>query len=69
MGEVCHGNMFLLYIGKIVHLCWYEIPIHFNHIKIDEFIVMPDHIHGILKIYHPRASDTARRVATMAEQN
>jgi len=37
-------------LGKIVQQIWNEIPEHFNGIETGEFIVMPDHIHGIIKI-------------------
>jgi hypothetical protein len=36
--------------GKYVEHCWNEIPIHFPHAKIDECIVMPNHIHGIIQL-------------------
>ena len=29
---------------------WFEIPVHFPFIDLDSFIVMPDHIHGIIGI-------------------
>lgn len=35
-------------IGKIAHQNWIDIPNHFPFITLDEFIIMPDHIHGIL---------------------
>jgi putative transposase len=35
-------------IGKIASQFWLEIPNHFPHVKLDEFIVMPNHIHGLL---------------------
>jgi REP element-mobilizing transposase RayT len=31
-----------------VNRLWYEIPNHFNNVKLDEFVIMPDHIHGII---------------------
>lgn len=34
--------------GKIAHFCWSDIPNHFSDVDIDEFVVMPNHIHGIL---------------------
>lgn len=37
-------------IGHYVHKCWYDIPLHFPFVQLDEFIVMPDHFHGILFI-------------------
>jgi len=31
--------------------CWDEIPSHFPNAGIDAFVVMPDHVHGIVFIY------------------
>ncbi len=36
--------------GRIVDACWRAIPEHFPHVCIDEFVVMPDHVHGIIRI-------------------
>ena len=36
--------------GRIVQSVWDEIPTFYAGIKIDEFIVMPDHVHGIIQI-------------------
>jgi REP element-mobilizing transposase RayT len=35
-------------IGLIVAQYWTEIPAHFPFVELDEFIIMPDHLHGIL---------------------
>ncbi|MBL8028530.1 MAG: hypothetical protein JNL74_19050 [Fibrobacteres bacterium] len=35
-------------IGKIVEETWARIPLHFDNVILDEFVVMPDHVHGIL---------------------
>jgi putative transposase len=40
-------------IGKIAHQYWTEIPDHFPFVKLDEFILMPDHVHGVLCIDRP----------------
>ena len=37
-------------IGRIAHKCWIELPDHFNYIFLDEFIIIPNHFHGIIKI-------------------
>ena len=37
-------------IGKTAQNFWDEIPEHFSFIKLDEMIIMPNHIHGILWI-------------------
>jgi REP element-mobilizing transposase RayT len=48
LGEIVHGEMRLNEIGKIAEKFWKEIPIHFSNTEIDEFVVMPNHIHGII---------------------
>jgi REP element-mobilizing transposase RayT len=35
-------------IGMIAYQYWTEIPAHFPFVELDEFIIMPDHLHGIL---------------------
>jgi putative transposase len=35
-------------LGGIVTYCWNEIPSHFPCVALDAFVVMPNHIHGIL---------------------
>jgi hypothetical protein len=42
--------MLLNEYGEIVMKCWDTIPGHFDNLETDEFIVMPNHIHGIIKI-------------------
>ena len=37
-------------IGKIVEYCWLKIPNYFDNIKLDEYVIMPDHLHGIIFI-------------------
>jgi REP element-mobilizing transposase RayT len=34
-------------IGVIVKACWLETPAHFLNSSLDDFVVMPNHIHGI----------------------
>ena len=47
-GEIVDGKMKLSNIGEIANVFWYEIPSHFQFVKLDAFVVMPNHIHGIL---------------------
>ncbi len=37
-------------IGKIAHEFWLDIPNHYPFVILDEFVVMPNHIHGIIII-------------------
>ena len=47
-GEIHNREMFLNDAGRIVERTWLEIPEHFLIADLDSFIVMPNHIHGIL---------------------
>jgi putative transposase len=49
-GRVVGGKMVMNGRGEIVLRCWNEIPGHFSGVQTDGFIVMPDHVHGILII-------------------
>ncbi len=49
-GRLRDGRMVLNADGLIAHRCWMEIPEHFPGVKVDAFVVMPDHVHGILVI-------------------
>ena len=47
-GCINNNKIVLSEIGSIASKYWLEIPDHFLHVKLDEFIIMPNHIHGIL---------------------
>ena len=47
-GESENGKMKLSTVGAIAQGFWYEIPKHFPFIELGEFVVMPNHIHGVL---------------------
>jgi len=54
-GKIAKGKMILNDIGIIANKFWLEIPHHYQNIKLDEYIIMPDHIHGII-IINPNPS-------------
>jgi|688.fasta_scaffold202224_1 putative transposase len=47
-GSVNNGEMETNVIGQIVSNLWQKIPHHFLNVELDEFILMPDHLHGII---------------------
>jgi len=49
-GKIVDGKMILNDYGKILDKCWYDLTNHYDNLILDEFIIMPDHIHGILII-------------------
>lgn len=49
-GRIEKGKMILSESGRIVYKCWYSIPEHFPDAELDQFQIMPDHLHGIIII-------------------
>ena len=49
-GDVTKGEMRLNSLGYIAFTCWQAIPNHFPHVELDAFVIMPNHLHGILVI-------------------
>lgn len=43
--------------GKIANECWLQIPMHFPNVILHEFIVMPNHVHGIIELVEPTVVD------------
>jgi len=60
-GWVENGVMVLNDSGKMVQQIWGEMPKYYLGIELGEFIVMPDHIHGIIKINNPSTINHANR--------
>ncbi len=49
-GRIQNDIMCLNEIGTIAYQCWLEIPNHFPFVVPDEFVIMPNHVHGIVHI-------------------
>jgi putative transposase len=47
-GDVIDGEMRSNEMGHVVRQCWNAIPEHFPNSVLDEFVVMPNHVHGII---------------------
>lgn len=47
-GEISDNIMHLSQTGEIANRFWIAIPEHFINIELDEFVIMPNHIHGII---------------------
>lgn len=52
-GEIADGQMNLSETGKMANRFWFEIPNHFPFVQLGEFVVMPNHVHGIIIIDKP----------------
>ncbi|MDP6041697.1 MAG: transposase [Candidatus Latescibacteria bacterium] len=50
LGDVANGELQLTDFGDVVSKWWIEILNHFPQTDLDEWIIMPNHIHGIIVI-------------------
>jgi len=55
-GEIINGEMMLSSYGEIVQKWWREIPVHFTSVETGAFVIMPNHIHGIILINERRGT-------------
>ena len=49
-GDVTNGTFSLNAVGHMVFEIWQQIPDYYSGVNIDSFIVMPNHIHGIVVV-------------------
>ena len=63
-GDVVEGKINLSPMGEIADKCWRAIPEHFPGTELDEFKVMPNHLHGIIIINGESRRDVACNVST-----
>jgi len=49
-GDVVVDKVALNVYGNIAEACWMGISTHFSDVQLDEFVVMPNHLHGIIVI-------------------
>lgn len=67
LGEVVAGEVRLSAAGRIVERCWRSVARHFAGVALDAYVIMPNHIHGVVWIcedgYKGRDGASAVKVA------
>jgi REP element-mobilizing transposase RayT len=69
-GDVVNGKIQLSPVGAIANVLWYEIRNHAKNVELGEFIVMPNHVHGIIILHGRRDRGDPRgnhRTTTISE--
>ncbi len=65
LGEVVDGQMQLSPAGQIVAEEWLRTPQVRSDVALDEWVVMPNHVHGIIVIVPPDVETSRRDVSTI----
>ena len=73
-GDIIDDEMQLSHIGVLADVLWHEIKNHSKNVVLHEFVVMPNHIHGIIEIVesdvkNTNNSDVTGNVSTMAKMS
>lgn len=50
-GDIANGKMPLNSLGLIADECWRAVPDHFPNVELGAYVVMPNHVHGIIVIH------------------
>ncbi len=56
-GNINNGKMDLNKYGEILSIQWVWIAERYKHIILDEWVIMPDHFHAIVKIVHAESDN------------
>ncbi|NWF89195.1 MAG: transposase [Ignavibacteriaceae bacterium] len=61
-GKIKESKIVLSQVGKKVKEYWEQIPMHFNYCDLDYYVIMPNHLHGIIIINNHKIVETRRAV-------
>ena len=70
-GEIKKDAMVLNECGELAKMKWLEIPDHFEGVVLDQYVIMPNHMHGIIIINdnvgnrHARLASRAKRACSL----
>ena len=56
-GQITNGKIILNEYGQTVQMVWNELPQHYSNVQLGEFVVMPNHVHGIIIITNDNVAD------------
>jgi len=68
-GDVVDGKLILNNLGKIVIEEWLKTPIIRNNIELDEYVLMPNHFHGIIVNRFQEYLDSNEEIASTLQSN
>ena len=61
-GDIINGGVKLNSVGEVVENAWLEIPLHIPFVTLNAYVIMPNHLHGIININEDWKVGTVHRV-------
>lgn len=66
-GKIVNGKMKYSTSGQIAHECWLDLPNHYLNCILGEFIIMPNHVHGVITIDYKSNVETGLKPVSTEE--
>lgn len=48
LGSIHQATMYQSQLGQLAQKYWQQIPVHYSTVRLDDFVVMPNHLHGLV---------------------
>lgn len=68
-GEIVEGEMRLSRAGKIAQWEWQNLPQRFRFVELGAFVVMPNHVHGILIFHRQGTTQPAHKMSDVGDDS
>lgn len=65
LGRVAGSRVEPSRLGQVAAECWLRIPEHFPRVQLDAFVVMPNHLHGVLVLHRDWKTMRAQHAAPL----
>jgi len=65
-GTILNGELQLNGLGRLIYDEWRRLAIARANLRLDHFVVMPNHLHGLLRIVEPDERDSRQLSGTEA---
>ena len=57
-GEIVDGEMLLNNVGQVVQSIWLTLPERYAGVELDQYMIMPNHLHGIVVLAGKQPKDS-----------
>ncbi len=64
-GNVRNKIVILSELGKIANQCWIEIPKHHKNVQLNRYVIMPNHLHGIIIITNQDINENSKNIPVL----
>lgn len=69
LGKARDGSVDLSHHGEIVQRAWNSLPEHYPHVGVDAFVIMPNHIHGVIVLSEAMEDSGAQRTGRLSTRH